>query len=36
MRQVVQEIAGHLGVPVDPRCDQPLRAGQTQHFAATG
>jgi hypothetical protein len=33
VRHVVQEVAQHLGVPVDPRCDQPLRPGQIQHFA---
>lgn len=35
-RHVVQEVAQHLGVPVDPRCDQPLRPGQVQHFPPTG
>src|SRR5579875_39052 len=35
-RHAVQEVAQQLGVPVDPRCDQPLRPGQTQHFAPAG
>jgi hypothetical protein len=33
LRRVVQEVAQHLGVPVDPRSDQPLRSGQIQQFA---
>jgi hypothetical protein len=33
IHRVVEEVAQHLGVPVDPRCGQALRPGQVQHFA---
>jgi hypothetical protein len=36
LRDVVQQVAQHLGVPVDPRCEQPLRPGQVQHLAPAG
>jgi hypothetical protein len=35
VRRVVDQVAQHLGVPVDDRCDTPLKAGQVQHFAPT-
>jgi hypothetical protein len=34
LRKVVHEVAQHLGAAVDPRCEQPLRPGQVQHFTA--
>jgi hypothetical protein len=34
LRSVLQELADQLGAPLDPRCLQPLRSGQRQHFKA--
>lgn len=36
IRRVVEEVARHLGVPVDPRCGQAIRPGQVQHFGPGG
>jgi hypothetical protein len=35
LRRVVELVAEHLGVPVDPRCGNRLREGQVQQFVPT-